>query len=230
MLCCAGSAVAQTPPPGLGDQLFATGGDITLEVRGSTAGLNSELRLYNADGSFEALASNSELGRIVTVPPQPAGEELVFGIYVIGNQTFNVIGNQTFKMGPGDRNPDGLEHAVVTKVAERQFDVGFEDLLGGGDRDYDDNTFRFTGGLAPNRAPVADDQVLTVKQDGSLPVRLTATDADDDALTFAVSDPPLHGTISGTGTALTYAPAAGFSGSDTFAFTASDEGASDEGT
>jgi hypothetical protein len=43
-------AHAQAPPAGLGDQLFSTGGDITVEVRcPCTAGLTSELRLYDKD-------------------------------------------------------------------------------------------------------------------------------------------------------------------------------------
>jgi len=217
----AATASAQAPPPGLGDQLYATGGDITVEVRPGTAGLTSELRLYNADGTFTPLATNREVGRVVTLPSRPLGEELVFGIFVQ---------NHVFKLGPGDRNPDGLEHARVVPAGERQFDVGFEDLLNGGDRDYDDNVFRFTGGLAPNRSPVADDQALTVVQGGSLPLTLTATDADGDTPTFRVSEAPLHGALSGSGAKLTYTPNAGFSGTDTFAFEADDgESAPGEG-
>lgn len=218
------SAQAQAAPDGLGDQLFATGGDITVEVLcPCTAGLTSELRLYDKDGTFTRLASNRDRGKIVTLPARPAGEELVFGIFVQGPNT-------TFKMGPADRNPDKLEHARVTKTGERQFDVGFEDLLHGGDRDYDDNVFRFTGGLAPNRTPVADDQALTTPQGTALPITLTATDPDGDALTYRVVTDPLHGTVTGSGSSLTYTPAAGFSGLDTFGFTASDgESAAGEG-
>ena len=64
-------------------------------------------------------------------------------------------------MGPASRNPDGIAHADVTETGARTFLVGFEDVFGGGDRDYDDNVFQFTGNLAPNRPPLADDQTLT---------------------------------------------------------------------
>jgi hypothetical protein len=226
MLGCAGSAAAQAPAPpmGLGDQLFATGGEINVEVvQNGVAGYTSELRLFNADGSSIAIATNREVGKKVTLPPRPNGEELVFGIFVRDT-------GRTYKTGPGDRNPDGIAHAVVKTTGERQFDVGFEDLFDGGDRDYDDNVFRFTGGLAPNRAPVAEDAAVTVAQDGTLAVALAASDPDGDPLTFSVSAPPLHGTLTGSGAALTYVPAAGFSGSDTFAFTATDDaGSSAEG-
>ena len=215
-LICASAASAQAPvPEGLGAQLFSTGGDITVEVLRSTAGLTSELRLYAPDGSFTPVALNRELGRIVILPARPKGEELVFGIFVNGPKN-------TFKLGPGERNPDGLPHGVVKQTGEGQFDVGFEDLLNGGDRDYDDNTFRFSGGLAPNNPPVADDQALGAVQGASVPVKLTATDADGDTLSYAVADVPRHGSLTGTPPALTYTPAADFTGTDTFGFTADD--------
>lgn len=219
-LVCAASASAQAPPAGLGDRLFSTGGDITVEVRPATAGLTSELRLYNADGTFTRIASNRDVGAIVALPARPAGEELLFGIYVDG---------RTYKLGPGDRNPDGLAHGKVVNSGERQYDVGFEDLFNGGDRDYDDNVFRFSGGLAPNTAPVADDQKLTVAQGGSLPITLTGSDADGNLLTFALLDAPRHGTLSGTGAQLTYTPSAGFVGTDTFGFNVGDGHANDDG-
>lgn len=218
-LAIAQGAAAQGPPggpEGLGDQLFSTGGDITIEVRPATAGLTSELRLFAPDGSFTSIATNKQVGKIVTLPARPKNEELLFAIFIASQN------NTTFKMGPGERNPDGLAHAVVRNTGERQYDVGFEDLLNGGDRDYDDNTFRFSGGLAPNRSPVAADQSLSVAQGGSLPLTLMATDEDGDALAYAIADAPRHGALTGTGTALTYTPTAGFSGSDTFGFTASD--------
>lgn len=224
-LCVLGgatSAFAQAPPAGLGDQLYSTGGEITVEVRPATAGLVSELRLYNADGTFTPLATNREVGRVVTLPARPRDEELVFGIHIASL-------NRTFKIGPADRNPDGLVHARVQTTGVRQFDVGFEDLLNGGDRDYDDNVFRFTGGLAPNRLPVADDQEVTVAQGGTLPITLTGSDADGDTLSYAVSDGPRHGSLQGTGASLTYTPQADFSGVDTFAFTVEDgQGGTDE--
>jgi len=223
-ISAAASADAQASPDGLGDQLFATGGDVTVQVQcPCTAGLVSELRLYNADGTFTPIATNRDFGKVVTLPPRPAGQELVFGIFVQGPNT-------TFKMGPADRNPDNLAHARVKKTGERQYDVGFEDLLNGGDRDYDDNVFRFTGGLAPNRTPVADDQALSTPHGTALPITLTATDLDGDPLTFALTDAPRHGMVTGSGSAVTYTPVPDFSGVDTFAFTATDgQSAPDEG-
>ena len=224
VLGLASSASAQAPPDGLGDQLFSTGGEISVEVLPATAGLVSELRLYNADGTFMPIATNREVGRVVTLPARPRDEELVFGIHIAS-------ANHTFKIGPADRNPDGLVHARVQTTGERQYDVGFEDLLYGGDRDYDDNVFRFTGGLAPNRVPVADDQELSVTQGGTLQIKLTGSDPDGDPLSYTLGNGPRHGALQGTGADLTYTPQADFSGIDTFGFSVDDGvGATDDAT
>jgi hypothetical protein len=136
--------------PVLGAQLYWSGGDVTVEVQGSTAGYLSELRLYYSATSY-FIAYNAPNGNPVgtTVTLSDAlldtfidvGDELVFGIYVTDT-------NNVFKMGPGSRNPDGLIHAAVDATARAGWlRVGFEDLLGGGDLDYDDNVFDFRGGL-----------------------------------------------------------------------------------
>ncbi len=54
-------------------------------------------------------------------------------------------------MGPGERNPDGIPHAAVEFIAEGEAIVGFEDLYGGGDRDYDDVVFIFRGSIVPEQ-------------------------------------------------------------------------------
>lgn len=138
-----------------GGQLFATGGTVDVVVQpGGIAGYTSRLFLLGPDGTRINIALNTEVGKQVTVGPFPAGRELVFGITVLDN-------GQTFFMGPASRNPDSFVHAEVTETGVRTFLVGFEDMFGGGDRDYDENVFQFTGNLAPNRPPLADDQTLT---------------------------------------------------------------------
>ncbi len=58
-----------------------------------------------------------------------------------------------------------------------------------------------------------------------------ASDPDGDALTYAIGDQPDHGTLSGSGAALTYTPAAGYAGPDSFSVRATDVfGASDTAT
>src|SRR5918996_4193454 len=218
----AGTASAQT---GVGGQLFATGGTVELDVRPASAGFVTELFLRNEDGTRgPTLALNTEVGKHVVIGPFPAGRELVFGIYVRNT-------GETFLMGPASRNRDGIAHASVIQIAERIFDVGFEDTFGGGDLDYDDNVFRFTGNLAPNEPPVADDRSLTTPEDTPLAFELTGSDPEGGPLTYAVASQPAHGTLSGTAPSLTYTPAADFTGTDSFMFTVTDaDGAVDTGT
>jgi hypothetical protein len=130
----------------VGGQLFATGGTVDIVVQPPTATFTSRLFLLRPDGTRNSIALNTEVGKHVTVGPFPAGRELVFGITVLN-------GGPTYFMGPASRNPDGIAHADVTETGVRTFLAGFEDVFGGGDRDYDDNLFQFTGHLAPNGPP-----------------------------------------------------------------------------
>ena len=69
-----------------------------------------------------------------------------------------------------------------------------------------------------DRPPVAEDAALTTPQDTAVAVGLSGSDPDGDAVTFAIVAAPSNGTLSGTPPALTYTPAAGFTGTDTFTF------------
>ena len=70
-------------------------------------------------------------------------------------------------------------------------------------------------------APVASNQSLTVHTGIALPVVLSATDADNDALTFTIVMQPVHGTLSGTPPNVTYTSGA-YTGPDSFTFKAND--------
>ena len=74
----------------------------------------------------------------------------------------------------------------------------------------------------PNRAPVSQNQSVTTPLNTSVAVTLTATDADNDPLTYIVMETPAHGTLTGTAPDLTYTPATGYSGPDSFTFKAMD--------
>jgi len=73
-----------------------------------------------------------------------------------------------------------------------------------------------------NDAPVVTARSLTTPEDTPLPITLSGSDADGDTLSFAISTPPAHGTLTGTPPDLTYTPAPNYFGPDSFAFTASD--------
>lgn len=75
-----------------------------------------------------------------------------------------------------------------------------------------------------NHAPLAESLSVSAEQNLPLAVTLTATDAEGDGLTFQIVSEPFHGTLTGTPPELTYTPATNFYGTDTFTFSASDEG------
>jgi RHS repeat-associated protein len=76
---------------------------------------------------------------------------------------------------------------------------------------------------AVNDPPVADDLSLSAAENIPLNLVLTGSDVDSSALTFSVVTQPLHGTLSGAAPNLTYTPAAGFHGNDSFTFVVDDE-------
>ena len=71
-------------------------------------------------------------------------------------------------------------------------------------------------------APVAVDQSVSTNEDTAKSITLTATDADNDALTYTVLSQPAHGTFGGTAPNLTYTPAGNYNGADSFTFKAND--------
>jgi len=78
-------------------------------------------------------------------------------------------------------------------------------------------------GVVPvNDAPAAAPQRVGVRYETAAAIVLTAADVEGDALTYAVTSAPARGTLTGVAPQLTYTPAAGFSGTDSFTFSAAD--------
>ena len=79
---------------------------------------------------------------------------------------------------------------------------------------------------AVNDPPTADAQLVTTNEGAPLNVTLTGTDVETAPaeLTFTVTAPPTHGSLSGTAPNLTYTPAADYFGPDSFNFTVTDSG------
>lgn len=127
-----------TGTDGLGGQLFSTGAPLEVEVLPAEAGITSQLWLFSPEPATR-IATNRQAGEVFQLGSFPTGSELVFGI---------AYDNVQLKMGPASRNPDNIVHDIVTPVGAGVYDVGFEDLVGGGDRDYNDNRFEFRGGVS----------------------------------------------------------------------------------
>ena len=147
--------------PVLGGMLFYTGGSVTVQVLAPTASFTSDLDLFLLGPGLTVVSgtpdfgTNHDVGRTTTFDPSllgyTLGQELMFGIFVRNT-------GYTYVMGAASRNPDNVIHAAVDNLGGGVYTVGFEDLFGGGDRDYDDNNFRFTGGIATT--PVTEPSTL----------------------------------------------------------------------
>jgi hypothetical protein len=75
---------------------------------------------------------------------------------------------------------------------------------------------------SPNHAPVAANKTGSGDEDSSIVITLSATDVDADALTYALGGGPSHGNVQVSGSTATYTPDSGYSGSDSFTYTAND--------
>jgi Bacterial Ig domain/HYR domain len=77
-----------------------------------------------------------------------------------------------------------------------------------------------------NSPPIAESQDVTTDVDTPAPITLVATDKDGDSLTYSIGTTPKHGSLSpfdeDTGSAV-YNPNSGYTGSDSFTFSVSDE-------
>ena len=73
-----------------------------------------------------------------------------------------------------------------------------------------------------NRAPIVNGQSLSLNEDSSLSITLSASDLDGDVPAFTSVSLPANGAVSGSAPNLVYTPIANFNGSDSFTFTVSD--------
>jgi hypothetical protein len=150
--------------PIIGAQLVATGGDVIAQFMGHTAGFTNELYLFDVANLGTPLAVTATVGGrgpgvIFNNQTTPVGTTLNLGAFAPGTELVFAIyvqntGN-TFYMGPAARNVDLVFHGAVDNGLPPQFPsygvippgftaVGFEDILGGGDLDYDDLGFAFS--------------------------------------------------------------------------------------
>lgn len=79
---------------------------------------------------------------------------------------------------------------------------------------------------APNKPPVANEQSATTAEDTAVSLTLSASDADNDVLSYAIKTQPEHGTLSAINTltgVVIYTPETDYVGTDSFGFTVSDD-------
>lgn len=144
-----------------------------------------------------------------------------------------------------DADGDAITYSLDSGTAH-----GFISLTTGGSFAYmpyagyagsDSFTFLVSDGLqmdtgtvnitVTNNVPIANDDWGLTYVDEALISSVSAYDVDGDMLAYSVASGPSHGTLNmNTDGAFSYTPATGFSGQDSFTFSASDGMASDTGT
>ena len=127
-----------------GVPLFATGGEVTAYFAGTAAAFDSTVSLVLPCCSGEFFPNHSTpVGTSFALGTFAAGTPLTFRLHVLTR-------GHDFFTGPAGGNPDGIVHAGVTPwvsditIPVDGLFVGFEDLLGGGDLDYNDHMFVFS--------------------------------------------------------------------------------------
>ncbi|HEX8003698.1 MAG TPA: Ig-like domain-containing protein [Mycobacteriales bacterium] len=143
---------------------------------------------------------------------------------------------------PGSTDPDGdpLTHSLVSGPAHGTVAVSpdgtFTYTPEAGYAGGDAFTYQVCDGgglcasavatvtvLAPgNVAPVAADDTATTAFGAAVTIPVLANDVDTDALTVTATSTPAHGSVAVVAGGVTYTPAPGFSGTDSFTYTACD--------
>jgi hypothetical protein len=98
-------------------------------------------------------------------------------------------------------------------------------LIGGADlttSQFSNQVWRKALIAGANHPPVANSQSISLSENSSASITLTASDPDNDTLAFFVTSLPTNGILSGTAPNLIYQPNTDFSGADSFTFKGND--------
>ena len=123
-----------------------TTGNVTATYLGHTARISNDLYLNSPSNGLGLIFNNhaTPVGTTFDLGTFSAGTELLFRLYAHESGGIDLTPRDYFT-GQASRNPDGIAHAFVDgQYALNTSYVGFEDVFGGGDLDYDDLKFSFT--------------------------------------------------------------------------------------
>jgi RHS repeat-associated protein len=224
-------------------QVYDTGSQVTAIINGNAV-------LLQADGSFSHPVVLVEgLNTITVIVTDSAGNtvESNLSITLQSNQppvatslTLLTLEDTALNITLSANDPDGdavnyqiltqPQHGVLTGVAPNLVYTPNTNYSGADNLTYLVNDGLVDSGVATvsinvqavNDAPVANDQTVTLNEDTSLNVVLSASDVDNTTLTYSVSQAPSNGVLSGIAPNLIYTPNSNFNGSDSFTFVAND--------
>ena len=111
----------------------AASGEVILTFLSKTAAYSNDLYLQ---GTSDSILNNQ------TATP---GAQYSLGNFLEGTElSFTMFVKNTgfaYYTGSASLNPDNFMHAAYDVTSGQSLNIGFEDLFGGGDRDYDDLVF-----------------------------------------------------------------------------------------
>lgn len=135
-------AIPLPPPPGLGAKVIAIGGPVTFRVVPTDADFTSDIYFVECVTGGDCvyfILGTSHVGEETTLGGFEEGAEI--DLHIIVQET-----KSEFRTGPASHNPtDGIVHALLKKIDAATLEVGFEDLLEGGDRDFNDVILEIEG-------------------------------------------------------------------------------------
>ncbi|MFT4151102.1 MAG: DUF4114 domain-containing protein [Paracoccaceae bacterium] len=140
------SGAAAAAPVGVGDKVYAASSDPIDAVFVEDGGGFSALLYLVTAGGDELIFSDATnvAGDTKPLGSFAPGTELLFKL---------VTGGYEYFTGDGSRNPDGIAHAYAS-TSGGYTTVGFEDLYGGGDFDFNDIVFKFSNTVSESAATV----------------------------------------------------------------------------
>lgn len=165
---------------GFWDPIYASGGTNNLGVYNPVNPANQLFETRGGCSYAEAKAGNScvpsNLGQSRIISGLNPGDSLIFGLQALvlhyNADNIHYPNTNYFFSGAAannqdDRNwNDGKVHSKVLNLGSNRFLVGFEDIWGGGDRDFNDNVFLFEGVAADLDLP----DPVVVDEPASLPL------------------------------------------------------------
>lgn len=142
------------PAPDESGDFVAGKGDVVVDVKASESGYDN--RIFYSTDNFKTknyIGTDNQTGS-VNLGKFKEGTKIQFGID-------NGVG-QFFKSGAASGNLDNIAHAKVTKTADGT-EFGFEDLVGGGDNDFNDAIINVRNIATADKKPEVNAPEVTTK-------------------------------------------------------------------
>ena len=219
-------------------------GPSTVTIPSNTTPGNYFLFVVADDGSQSVTGEVTELNENNNASPAAVVTVTVVNVAPIASDQSVATNEDTAKpitLAASDANNDAVNFSIVAQPAHGGVSGSGASVTYTPAADYngaDSFTFKANDGSldsnlatvsitvnAVNDAPVASSQAVSTNEDTAVVIALAATDVEGSTLTYNWSNPS-YGTLTGTGTSLTYTPAANYNGPDSFTFTAYDGAAS----